>query len=416
MQRSMGRGHRPNGEDERLGPLENNLTLFWILTPLAATVSLVVILLAIFTNQWLHTEEKMHNPSYNGTGDRDFLSKMTVSGLWTLCFTNPGETLYECIRIDYFTNEEYSPDPNDSTMAIPYAVTRSILFFASATCLLFAAYCCCIAGHCLKQRGLCIFISSVSFIVTGLVMLFGLIVYISIFKSEIGGKLRPRSQLQPPAFTYSYGFSFFLYVFGFICTQLTGVCSLHLVINKLQYEFRCEHLEDLKHGGGGGGAGGKLRQTMINYMPLDHNSYYPCRRHPQAYINTNSIHVPANYPSPVHQRRYFFSKENHESPCGIHHSVKDVATFYDFPPPPTISYRESNMRLFPRDITTNTVSTTADIIDDFIVPDDYSPSIQNEHEFVTFDLDQPLPLRVPSCVSINSKNGRSDTLRRTTPV
>lgn len=27
--------------------------------------------------------------------------------------------MYECNRIDYFTKEEYSPDPNDSTLAIP---------------------------------------------------------------------------------------------------------------------------------------------------------------------------------------------------------------------------------------------------------------------------------------------------------
>ncbi|KYB26182.1 hypothetical protein TcasGA2_TC034817, partial [Tribolium castaneum] len=80
-------------------------------------------------------------------------------------------------------------------------------------------------------------------------------------------------------------------------------------------------------------------------------------------------------------------------------------------------------RHFPRDITTNTVSTTADVnCDEFIGEpyEDYSPSMQ--HEFVTFDLDQPLPLRAQSSVSIGSRNGTarktfdSDTLRRTTPV
>jgi hypothetical protein len=82
-------------------------------------------------------------------------------------------------------------------------------------------------------------------------------------------------------------------------------------------------------------------------------------------------------------------------------------------------------RHFPRDITTNTVSTTADVnCDEYLGEpfDDYSPSIQ--HEFVTFDLDQPLPIRAQSSVSIGSRNGNgngrktfdSDTLRRTTPV
>lgn len=113
-------------------------------------------------------------------------------------------------------------------------------------------------------------------------------------------------------------------------------------------------------------------------------------------------------------------------------SLKDVSAYYDFPPPPTISYQfdagldrcEPDHRDFPRDVTTNTVSTTADVNCEEFPPepfDDYSPSIQHEHEFVTFDLDAPLPLRAQSSVSISSRSGRKeggnvDTLRRTTPV
>ncbi|XP_044253108.1 voltage-dependent calcium channel gamma-5 subunit [Tribolium madens] len=346
-----------------------------------------------------------------------------------------GETLYACNKIDYFSKEEYSPDPNDSTMAIPYTVTRSVIFFLAASLLLCSGYCCCILGQCVRHRSLYTFISGVIFIVTGLVMLFGLIMYISIFKAEIGSKLRPRSQLQPPAFYYWYGYSFLLYVSGLVTTQLAGISSIFLFIYKVQYEWQRKHLEDIKRG--------KSRHTTFSHY--DTSMFYPCRRHPQAYINSNSaIHFPASYPTPfAHQKRYFFSKEPlQESPCSVHrprshsNSLKDVSNFYDFPPPPTISYqfdehfgspvgREPPIagRHFPRDITTNTVSTTADVnCDEFIGEpyEDYSPSIQ--HEFVTFDLDQPLPLRAQSSVSIGSRNGTarktfdSDTLRRTTPV
>jgi hypothetical protein len=68
--------------------LDVAVTCLWILTPLTATLSLVIVCIAMTTNHWLHTEEKMNNPSYNGTGERDYLSKYTVSGLWTLCYTN----------------------------------------------------------------------------------------------------------------------------------------------------------------------------------------------------------------------------------------------------------------------------------------------------------------------------------------
>ncbi|KAK9738116.1 PMP-22/EMP/MP20/Claudin tight junction [Popillia japonica] len=354
-----------------------------------------------------------------------------------------GETLYECNRIDYFSKEEYSPDPNDSTLAIPYAVTRSVIFFATATFLLCGGYCCCILGHCVKHRGLYTFISGVVFIVTGLVMLFGLVMYISIFKAEIGGKLRPKSQLQPPAFTYKYGYSFLLYVCGFVSTQLAGISAIFLFIYKMQYDFRKKQLEDYRRG-----KIPRSQPSSVNYVHVDY-VFHSCRRHPDAYnrrhpdayINSNSIHIqniPTNYPPPA-EKRYFFSKEpRQESPCSLHrnhstsNSLKDLSNFYDLPPPPTISYQfeehaQYNMdtlRHFPRDVTTNTVSTTADVTcDDFLTDrfDDYSPSIQHEHEFVTFDLDQALPLRAQSSASINSRNGNgnkkdNDPMRRTTPV
>lgn len=89
LPRNAGANTPPSDEDpDHMGPLEAILSILWVLTPLTATVSIVVVLVAILTNQWLHTEEKMNNPSYNGTGEKDYLSKMTVSGLWMLCFTN----------------------------------------------------------------------------------------------------------------------------------------------------------------------------------------------------------------------------------------------------------------------------------------------------------------------------------------
>ncbi|KAG8255354.1 regulation of AMPA receptor activity protein [Homalodisca vitripennis] len=35
-------------------------------------------------------------------------------------FVTAGENEMHCTNIEYFSKEEYSPDPNDSTMAIPY--------------------------------------------------------------------------------------------------------------------------------------------------------------------------------------------------------------------------------------------------------------------------------------------------------
>lgn len=44
--------------------------------------------------------------------------RKTLLALCIFC-VSAGETFYDCNKIDYFSKEEYSPDPNDSTMAIP---------------------------------------------------------------------------------------------------------------------------------------------------------------------------------------------------------------------------------------------------------------------------------------------------------
>lgn len=91
MERALSRNPNESTSNEdtnHLGPEDAAMSCLWYLTPISATVSFLVVIVAMLTNQWLHTEEKMNNPSYNGTGDKDYLSKMTTSGLWILCYTN----------------------------------------------------------------------------------------------------------------------------------------------------------------------------------------------------------------------------------------------------------------------------------------------------------------------------------------
>lgn len=66
--------------------------------------------------------------------------------------------------------------------------------------------------------------------IAGLTMLIGIIMYISLFKSEVGSKLRPLSVFQPPLFTYKYGHSFILYVIGCVSAELVGTFNIFLFI------------------------------------------------------------------------------------------------------------------------------------------------------------------------------------------
>ena len=65
---------------------------------------------------------------------------------------------------------------------------------------------------------------------TGLFLLMGFVVYVSVFTAEIGSKLRPSSSLQPPLFTYTYGYSFQLVVTGFLAVEVAGTSAVFLFI------------------------------------------------------------------------------------------------------------------------------------------------------------------------------------------
>ncbi|GFT30008.1 hypothetical protein NPIL_223081, partial [Nephila pilipes] len=81
-----------------------SLNLLRALTLIAASVALAAQAIAICSNAWLYSIELMPNPRYNGTGDREYLSKHTVSGLWRLCYNdrekgnqNGNKTVPSCI-------------------------------------------------------------------------------------------------------------------------------------------------------------------------------------------------------------------------------------------------------------------------------------------------------------------------------
>jgi hypothetical protein len=66
-----------------------------------------------------------------------------------------------------------------------------------------------------------------------LLSLSGLIMFISIFKSEVYHKLLPKTSIKDPSFTFHYGQSFVLYVIGFVVVELSGILNVCL-FNKLQ--------------------------------------------------------------------------------------------------------------------------------------------------------------------------------------
>ncbi|XP_073944727.1 stargazin-like protein isoform X1 [Choristoneura fumiferana] len=229
--------------------IDSSVACLWLLTPLSAGTAVVAVLVAVTTNNWLHTEENMLNPSYNGTGRHSLVAKHTVSGLWRLCHTDPGSSVFRCVDIPYFPLSRYAPDPIDSTNAIPYVVTRSAAPLLLAVLTQAFGALCCVLGHCVKGRRLCTFIAGVLFIISGLIMLTGIVMYISVFKSQVNHKLHYMTFFATPRMSYSYGYSFGLYISGFIAVELAGTSAIFLFLQWYQKDWITELTEKAKADG-----------------------------------------------------------------------------------------------------------------------------------------------------------------------
>ncbi|XP_059617621.1 uncharacterized protein LOC132262374 [Phlebotomus argentipes] len=162
-----------------------------------------------------------------------YTTMYTKSSLWNLC-TSATARDWNCSSINFYPANEYSPNIHDSTMAILYTITKSAPFFVISAVILLLGFGLFILETCSHQHSISYFISGGLFIISGLLMLSGLIMYISIFKSEVGFKLRPKSAYLPRLFNFQYGQSFYLYIIGFICTELIGVVNVFNYISLLQ--------------------------------------------------------------------------------------------------------------------------------------------------------------------------------------
>ncbi|KAG8184839.1 hypothetical protein JTE90_012088 [Oedothorax gibbosus] len=295
--------------------LRPSLTLLRALTLTVASVALTAQAIACASNAWLYSVELMPNPRYNGTGDREHIAKHTVSGLWRLCYNEPGQVVMRCENIDYFPKEEYSPDPNDSTMSIPYAVKRASVFIFSSCLTLMLGYLLCILGSLCRKRPVISFASGVCFILSGLLILTGMVIYISTFKSEVGNKLRPRSSFQGPMFVYTYGYSFILAVCGLMTSELAGTITVFLFIHW--------HKDDIR------------KKAEL--------SHHPHHRRGRSQLKCESTNR-----RPPHRRG---SRDPPRGPPRTSESMRDLAYYHV----PGVS----------RDTTCNTVSTSADIAREF---------------------------------------------------
>ncbi|XP_069605280.1 voltage-dependent calcium channel gamma-5 subunit isoform X2 [Ranitomeya imitator] len=168
-----------------------------LLSSVFAVCALGLLGVAVSTDYWLYLEEGVLLPQNQTTE-----IKMSLhSGLWRVCF------LAEMIR-----------------SATPFPLVS--LFF------MFIGFILNNVGHIRPHRTILAFVSGIFFILSGLSLVVGLVLYIS----SINDELLNRPQDAESVFSYKYGWSFAFAAISFLLTESAGVMSVYLFMKRYTAE------------------------------------------------------------------------------------------------------------------------------------------------------------------------------------
>lgn len=259
-------------------------------------------------------------------------------------------------------------------------------------------------------------------------MLTGIVMYISVFKSQVGHKLRYLTIYNTPRMSYSYGYSFGLYVSGFIAVELAGTLAIFLFLQSYQKDWITQLSEKAK---------ADCRAWDREYAYSDY------RERDSTILERRMMQKRDTYPpsgssaaTPRERRRFVFDGDVAEMPqCSIHRnrrlnmsstSLKDLSTstLYGFPaaPRPTVcdNYFEE-FKEVPQSANTLSGLRSASIFQSqtsvasgrFLDHSAIEPPPSREEELVTFGGGSRMGRYEPSRLD---RGVGTDPYRRTTPV
>ncbi|KAJ3614637.1 hypothetical protein NHX12_018208 [Muraenolepis orangiensis] len=187
-----------------------------LLSSVLAVCGLGLLGVAVSTDYWLYLEEGVVQPLNQSTEIRTALH----SGLWRVCFV-AGEEKGRCFTIEYVM---------PTTIQMTSESTTSVLkMIRSATPFP------CNIGHLRPNHTILAFISGIFFVLSGLSLVVGLVLYIS----SINDEMLNRTRTNESYFTYNYGCSFAFAAISFLLTEMVGVMSVYLFMKRYTNEEMC---------------------------------------------------------------------------------------------------------------------------------------------------------------------------------
>ncbi|XP_055226447.1 voltage-dependent calcium channel gamma-7 subunit isoform X3 [Gorilla gorilla gorilla] len=203
-------GSRTSGPAGRPLPLRMSHCSSRALTLLSSVFGacgLLLVGIAVSTDYWLYMEEGTVLPQNQTTEVKMALH----AGLWRVCFF-AGREKGRCVASEYFLEPEINLVTEN---------TENILTFVISN-----------IGHIRPQRTILAFVSGIFFILSGLSLVVGLVLYISSINDEVMN--RPSSSEQ--YFHYRYGWSFAFAASSFLLKEGAGVMSVYLFTKRYAEE------------------------------------------------------------------------------------------------------------------------------------------------------------------------------------
>ncbi|XP_062292362.1 voltage-dependent calcium channel gamma-5 subunit isoform X1 [Scomber scombrus] len=211
-----------------------------LLSSVFAVCALGLLGIAVSTDYWLYLEEGVILPLNQSTEIRMSLH----SGLWRVCFlaetqhsrqalsqSKPGEEKGRCFTIEYVmpTNVQMT---SESTVSVLKMIRSATPFPLVSLFFMFIGFVLSNIGHIRPHRTILAFVSGIFFILSGLSLVVGLVLYIS----NINDEMLNRTKSNEAYFSYKYGWSFAFAAISFLLTETAGVMSVYLFMKRYTAE------------------------------------------------------------------------------------------------------------------------------------------------------------------------------------
>lgn len=197
-----------------------------LLSSVFAVCALALLGVAVSTDYWLYLEEGIIL-QINQTAQANIALH---AGLWRVCFL-AGEEKGRCFTIEYVMPTTVQMT-SESTVSVLKMIRSATPFPLVSLVFMFIGFVLSNIGHIRPHRTILAFISGIFFILSGLSLVVGLVLYISSINDEMLNRIKNNEAY----FSYNYGWSFAFAAISFLLTETAGVMSVYLFMKRYTAE------------------------------------------------------------------------------------------------------------------------------------------------------------------------------------